>query len=60
MTSFAKLLCKHMAYDNMCSRISGDYFVVFFKYEKHGELLKRVSHMLRMQKEREKELSYNT
>ena len=60
LTSFAKLLCKHMAYDNMCSRISGDYFVVFFKYEKHGELLKRVSHMLRMQKEREKELSYNT
>lgn len=60
LISFAKLLCKHMAYDNMCSRISGDYFVVFFKYEKHGELLKRVSHMLRMQKEREKELSYNT
>ena len=57
LISFAKLLCKHMAYDNMCSRINGDYFVVFFKYEKHGELLKRVSHMLRMQKEREKELS---
>ena len=60
LISFAKLLCQHMAYDNMCSRINGDYFVVFFKYEKHGELLKRVSHMLRMQKEREKELSYNT
>lgn len=60
LISFAKLLCKHMAYDNMCSRINGDYFVVFFKYEKHGELLKRVSHMLRVQKEREKELSYNT
>lgn len=57
---FAKLLCEHMAYDKMCSRVSGDYFVVFFCYKEHGELLKRVSHMLRVQTENEKDLSYNT
>lgn len=60
LVRFAQLLCEHMAHDKMCSRVNGDYFVVFFSYTEHAELLKRVSHMLRVQTENEKNLSYTT
>lgn len=54
------LLQKHLASEELCCRIKGDYFVVFFEYEKHSELLKRVSQMLRIQYDWEKEQSYVT
>lgn len=41
LKDLAKVLQAHMAYENICSRVSGDYFIVFFVYQSHGELLKK-------------------
>jgi diguanylate cyclase (GGDEF)-like protein len=59
LKSFAELLKKHMAYKNLCSRISGDYFVAFFDYEQHTQLLKKISYMLQVQDGIEKKQSYS-
>lgn len=56
----SKVLQKYMAYKNMCSRVSGDYFVVFFSYTRHGELLKKISHMLQILTNMEEKQSYST
>lgn len=56
----SSVLQEELAYEKMCSRIKGDYFVVFFKYNNHNELLKTMSHMLRAQTELNKKQSYST
>lgn len=54
------VLKKHMSYKSLCSRVNGDYFVVFFQYTHHGELLKKISHMLQIQTNLEEKQSYST
>lgn len=56
----SNVLKKHMSYQGLCSRINGDYFVVFFQYTHHGELLKKISHMLQIQTNLEEKQSYTT
>ena len=60
LKDLAKVLQAHMAYENICSRISGDYFIVFFVYQSHGELLKKISHMLQTQTDIEEKRNYST
>lgn len=60
LKDLAKVLQAHMAHENICSRISGDYFIVFFVYQSHGELLKKISHMLQTQTAIEEKRNYTT
>lgn len=54
------ILQEELAYKKLCSRIKGDYFIVFFKYNNHNELLKTMSHMVRVQTEVNEKQSYST
>lgn len=60
LKDLAKVLQAHMAYENICSRVSGDYFIVFFVYQSHGELLKKISNMLQTQTSIEEKRNYAT
>ncbi len=54
------ILKEYMAYNNLCSRVNGDYFVSFFTYTHYDELLKKISHMLQVQTGIEEKQSYST
>lgn len=60
LVNMGKILKENLALDNLCTRINGDYFMVFFRYAKHSELAKKISQMLRKQTEWEESLSYST
>ncbi len=60
LINMGKILKENLALDNMCTRVNGDYFMVFFRYLKHSELAKKISQMLRIQTEWEEGLSYST
>ncbi|MDY3854522.1 MAG: EAL domain-containing protein [Butyribacter sp.] len=56
----ADVLQSELAYQKLCTRIKGDYFIVFFQYENHHELLKTMSRMLRVQTDLDEKQSYST
>ena len=60
LVNMGKILKENLALDNLCTRVNGDYFMVFFRYAKHSELAKKISQMLRKQTEWEESLSYST
>lgn len=57
---FGNTLKETLVYDGLASRIKGDYFVVLFKYEEYGELLKTLSQMMREMTVKEEKLTYKT
>ena len=60
LTHLGEILKANIAMGNLCTRVSGDYFLAFFEYTEHNELIKRFSKMLRMQSDWEQEQSYFT
>lgn len=60
LQSFGNALRKDLAYNDLCCRIKGDYFVVLLKYGKHSELLKIMSRMVHMLTEKEENHTYST
>lgn len=54
------ILRNALAYQDICTRIRGDYFVVFFSYESHNSILKLLSATQKEIAERVKKLNYNT
>ena len=55
LKAFSDVLLKNLAKDGMCARVDGDYFVVLFQYEKHKDLVKAMSAVVRHQEEMEKD-----
>ena len=56
----SEVLCENLALDNLCTRISGDYFMTFFSYAEHSDLAKKISQTIRIQSEWEQQKSYKT
>lgn len=57
---FGGILDKTMAYNGMISRVKGDYFILLLKYNEYGELLKKLSQMMREMTEQEDKLTFKT
>ncbi len=60
LRSFGGILRANLAYEDMCSRIRGDYFVVFFSYENHNAILKELSAIQREIKKVAEDFTYVT
>lgn len=60
LAHLGQLLRQNLALDNLCTRVNGDYFLTFFRYSKHSELAKRISQMLRVHTEWEKDKTFFT
>lgn len=60
LVHLGNILKEDISLDDLCTRVSGDYFLAFFEYTEHSELAKKISQMLRKQSDWEQEQSYST
>lgn len=62
-SEFLQLLAsrfEEISHQNICSRVNGDYFVIFICYESHSELLKMMSRLMLSIEKIEEEVNFAT
>ncbi len=60
LKKLGEILQEELAYQKLCSRVDGDYFVLFFEYQDYKSLLAKMSHILRKMTEMDAAQNYST
>lgn len=60
LCNFAEILKENLSEDGIATRVNADYFLAVFSYEKHNDLIKTMSRLLRRQNEVEDLHNYMT
>ncbi|MCR5587913.1 MAG: EAL domain-containing protein [Lachnospiraceae bacterium] len=58
LRKFGKLLKNYLSFDGLCSRVDGDYFVMFYKYDDHKSLIKAITRLFNEREEQAGEGDY--